>query len=364
VSVIVLGSGPQALYVLRILSREGKKVLLISLEKKIAFESKYGEKKCIPDPEVLITELERLAFEFDELHICGGKELQAIVDYGQGLFSCYEIFPKPANLLSIFSKKNETYTFFSGIGIRYPNQYEPDSLLHKNNLPGPILVKWNQDILHSVIDFKFKTKIFDDFREYLFFYNQISSETLKYLIIQDYIAGREDSNISLQLSLSSDNVSYLFTRKCRVSKNGYGSYVEEFTPNADFMSDIYSPIVSLLQHSCYEGLIEIEFKQCEVTGIYFLIEANSRPCGLLSAFGSKVKSPIRLLYGNSVQEERLNVQVRWSSILRDLQACVLLFLKNKSLYIFGKNILSIFRSNSIDIFDIRDLKPFFMQVKK
>ncbi|KKN10784.1 hypothetical protein LCGC14_1033110 [marine sediment metagenome] len=363
-SAIILGSGPQALYVLRLLARQGEKVLLVSLDEKIAFHSKYGEKLCVKDPQEFIKKLKLLNRDFNEMHICGGKELQAIVDYGKELSSLYDIYPKPFELIKLFAHKDSTYNFFKEIGIKYPRSYEPTTLYENGELPNPILVKWNQDVLHSTSDANFKTKVFNCFSDFQHFYTSVSKNTLQYLIFQDYISGAEDSNISLQLSISSEHVAYLLTRKCRISKNGFGSYVEEFEAPTAFMDSIYRPIVELLKSSNYVGLIEVEFKECDQTGTYFLIEANSRPCGLMSAIGSKYTTPSKLLYGKAEEGERLNTTIKWSSFLRDIQSCMILFTKTKSFKKYFKDNLSIFRSNSTDIFDLKDLKPFFMQVKK
>ncbi|WP_350602703.1 hypothetical protein [Pseudoalteromonas sp. SMN1298-MNA-CIBAN-0114] len=361
---IILGSGPQALYVLRLLVREGKNVMLISLDEKIAFHSKFGKKLCIKEPLELVKKLKSISCEFSEIHICGGKELQAIVDNGQELVPLYDIYPKPLDLITVFSKKDTTYNFFEEISIKYPKSYEPTSLYDSGKLPNAILVKWNQDILHITSDANFKTKIFDRFSDFEKFYRSVSKETLSYLIFQDYISGEEDSNISLQLSTSKDQVAYLLTRKCRISKNGFGSYAEEFEPGSKFTDNIFNPIIELLKKFNYVGLIEIEFKECDQTGTYFLIEANSRPCGLMSALGSKYTNPVKLLYGQAEKGERLNTIIKWSSLLRDIQSCMILFTKSKSFKKYFKDNLSIFRSNSTDIFDLKDLKPFFMQVKK
>jgi len=359
---VVLGSGPQALFVLRCLSKLGHNVKLLSFDRKVAFYSKYGVKFTATDKDEFISYLKNWQSCVDKIFICGGKELQFVLDEFHELFVDFDVYPKPLEAIKIFSDKVETYQYLSQYGIRAPKSYSVEEIMSESSLSNSVIVKWNQEVL-APLKASFKTKIFESLKEVQGFLGSLDTELLPLIVVQDYIHGEEANNISFQVAFSNQQLKgHLLSRKLRVSKNGFTSYLEEIDISEDFRINVYEPFISAMKDIKYSGLAEIEFKICDKTGDYFLIEVNPRPCGLVSAMNGKYKDFESFFTGKPLVEKDSSRKVRWTSILRDVQTCLQYFRKHHSVKELYRDLCSIFTSEAFDIFDLNDLKPFLSQI--
>ncbi|CAH9065463.1 hypothetical protein PSEHALCIP103_03384 [Pseudoalteromonas haloplanktis] len=362
---IILGSGPQALFLLRVLSKSGVNVTLLALDKKVAFNSKYGEKIFLKTEKDFLDKVLSFKDKAKKLYICGGRELQFILEQLPNIFDIYDVYPKPLKAIRIFSDKLSTYNFLNNYQIKSPRSYSLSELINMGSFENKIIAKWNTEVLDSNL-LTFKTRVFSRFIDFDKFIGAINPESAKYLVFQDFIEGGDENNISLQLGFSENELKVdLLTRKMRVSPNGFTSYIEEVSLGKDFSEQIFNPLKDAFKDLDYSGLAEVEFKYCQYEKTYYLIEVNPRPCGLVSALKGKYGSLNTFIYGGKSPVE-LNSRrlVRWSSILRDVQACIYILKEKKSLVFFIRNIMSIFTANTYDIFDVNDIKPFFSQFKR
>jgi predicted ATP-grasp superfamily ATP-dependent carboligase len=361
--VLIIGAGPQALYVLRCLSRAGHEAYVVSFDEKVASFSKYGQKYLAVGRADFINYLEEKKEIIDKAFICGGKELQFILDEFPSIFNSYDVYPKPIEAIKVFADKNRTYEFLRGFGAIAPKSYEVANLLAQDSLLNPLIVKWNQE-LPPEYKATFKTKVFQELVDLKIFLANLDYEIHQYIIIQDFISGQESNNISLQVAFDESGLQgSLLAQKLRVSKSGFTSYIEEIDMSCKFTKQALTPFVDGLIELNYSGLAEAEYKVCDITGDYFLIEVNPRPCGLVSALNGKYSNVNTFFEGKSLVENNTNHKVRWSSIGRDLQTCMMHFKQGNSFKLFFEEIYSIFTANTYDVFSLTDIKPFFSQFK-
>lgn len=360
-NILIIGAGPQALYVLRCLAEAGHTAYVVAFDNKVACYSKYGEKYVAHDSTDFINYLESKKDIIDKAYICGGKELQFILDEFPDIFKIYDVYPKPMESIKVFSDKKSTYSFLSDFGAIAPKSYNINELLGKAKLANPLIIKWNQE-LPTQYSAAFKTKVFYEINDLKTFLINLEHDLHPFVIVQDFIVGNESNNVSLQVAFDNKELKgSLLTKKIRVSKNGYTSYIEEMEVNDKFKEQALRPFIDGLVELNYSGLAEAEFKFCDTTGDYYLIEVNPRPCGLVSALKGKYKNFNSFFEGIELIEN--NKIVRWSSIGRDLQTCVMNFKKDHSLKAFLKNLYSIISANTYDVFSLKDLKPFFSQFR-
>ena len=362
-NAVILGSGPQALYVLRCLAKSGHSVQVLAFDRKVAFYSKYGEKFVANTGREFISRLKLLQGEVDKVFICGGKELQFILDEFPEVFTIHDVYPKPLEAIKIFSDKMNTYRFLGNFGSKSPCSYTADELLKSDTLKNTVIVKWNQEV-NYVFKPSFKTKIFDVLGELKLFLSSLDADVRNILVIQDFICGEDSNNISIQVAFNNDCLEgSLVAKKIRVSVNGFTSYIEEIDMNEKLERQAFIPFIAALKELNYIGLAEAEFKICELTGDYFLIEVNPRPCGLSSALSGKYIDVASFFDGGGLVSKSNCVKVQWSSILRDVQTCLYRFKSHRSIKVVFRDLLSIFNANSYDVFDRDDIKPFFSQVR-
>lgn len=360
--MLIVGAGPQALFLLRTLARAGHMVTVLAFENKVAGFSKYGVKVISKDLSQFTSHLENLAYAADKTFLCGGKELQFILDKVPNLFELTDVYPKPYGAVKIFSDKLATYKYMESFGLKSPQSYSFEQLEKLSTLPRALIAKWNQELPASLTP-EFKTKIFICLDELTAFISELEPNVRQFIVFQDFIEGDDANNISMQIALNEQALKgHLIAKKLRVSKNGYTSYIEEIETNDDLKRQILKPVFNAFLELDYSGFAEIEFKICPATGVYYLIEVNPRPCGLVSALSGKYSGIHAFLEGGGLHEIALRENVRWSNILRDIQTSLFNFKIHKSLPRALKELNSIRKANSYDIFDLTDLKPFFSQL--
>lgn len=361
-NVLVLGSGPQALFVLRSLSKAGHQVTVLSFDCKVANFSKYGTKVIANNPVQFISHIRNVENKIEKVFICGGKELQFVIDEFPGIFDDFDVYPKPLEAIKVFSDKLTTYKYLANFGINAPKCYGIENLLLLDELKNPLIVKWNQEVMGSDL-VTFKTKILETQVELRKFFSELNADVWKYLVVQDFIVGGDTNNISFQVAFK-DKVlkGSLLAAKLRVSKNGFTSYIEEIDMSECFREKVYQPFVAAMVELNYSGLAEAEFKICARTGKYYLIEVNPRPCGLVSALGGKYLNINHFFEGKDLITRGGRKKVKWSSILRDIQSSMVYYKTHRSVKRFIKDIASISLANTYDIFDPSDIKPFISQV--
>ena len=361
-NILIIGSGPQALFVLRTLANAEHNVTVLSFERKVASYSRHGVKIITNDLTEFAKNLKLLMEVSDKIFVCGGKELQYLLDEYPIFFESPKVYPKPYGAVKIFSDKLATYKYMEGFGLQSPRSYSIEQLKSVDFTSKRLIVKWNQEAPALKVP-EFKTEVFSCFDDIISFIAGLDVETRSYLVIQDYIVGNNSNNISLQLAFGKQALKGSFiAKKSRVSKNGYSSYVEEIEMSSALHDQVLVPITKAFLALNYDGLAEVEFKVCSATGGYYLIEVNPRPCGLVSALSGKYSGVSTFLEGGDLNEIDTRDKVRWTSIMRDVQTCLFDFKISKSFSCLIKDLRSIWKANSYDIFDATDLKPFFSQL--
>ena len=360
--VLIIGAGPQALYILRCLARVGHTVYVVSFDKKVAFFSKYGQKYVANGPPDFIDYIESKKSIVNKVFVCGGKELQFILDEFPEIFDSYDVYPKPIEAIKVFADKNRTYEFLKGFGAIAPKSYKVTDLLNQSLLLNPLIIKWNQE-LPPRYKATFKTKVFHELIDFKMFLADLDEDIHQYLIIQDFISGRESNNVSLQVAFDDNELQgSLLTQKLRVSPSGFTSYIEEIDMSSKFKEQGLTPFINGLLELNYSGLAEAEYKICDITGDYYLIEVNPRPCGLVSALNGKYLNVNAFFEGKPLFEKEGNESVKWSSIMRDIQSSIRYYKQHRSVRMFVKDLVSISQSKTYDIFDVSDITPFFLQI--
>lgn len=356
-NVLIIGTAPQGLFLNRLFSREGIETFVITTNKKIGFYSRYGTKIYAPTEKQFRDAVNVIYQKLGKIdcYLTSGPELYYCTTQFPELFEMFNVSPRPLQDVRLLANKIKTYDFAKSLGISTLFTIRGDLISSMKDIAFPCIVKWNSEINLFKENPKFKTYIAHDQSELGSFLASFSRENLKSIIIQQYIDSPQLHNISyFAYYHEGDHKFGILGQQIRQYPQGVTSFLREYL-NREAESAIYQSKL-LLSRTSYTGYCEIEFKIDSSFSNLYILEVNPRPCGWTSAIGGKFQNVLSGMCGEKAVLK--NDVVTWVNVQRDLVAIFLEFYKTKKVRKLYKNLTSIMNSNTQDVFDLRDIRPF------
>ncbi len=353
--IVLVGLGPQGLFLLREFSRNGYDIIAIGRKDEIAAHSKFGEKIIISKEEDIVkrlTELARANTDKLKCHLTSGYYLSYLIRNFPDLWEMFDVMPSPYDSAKLLTNKLETYRLATEVGIKVLDS----PLLSRINVDDvlyPVIAKWNEDI-HLFSKPDFKTAVLADRNQLQRFEEKYSEEEKNHITIQRYLGSDFDENISYGGYFADGNcLAGILVQQKNQYPMGFSSYVVEYT--GEQSESLKEKARALFSRTGFSGFGEAEFKYDRSSGTFFLLEVNPRTWGWIKILKQKSPDIIKVVMGEKATEGHDGC--KWVNILRNFKAMVL----NPS----SRNFRLLFESMSgsiLDIWDIRDLKPFFYQI--
>jgi len=359
--VIIVGAGPQALFLLREFTRSGLSILLLGRKNEIAMHSKYGEKIRIEQEEDLIKILKQLARENEKwtCFVASGFYLAYLLNHYPEFYQDYQVFPNDLDAVTKLISKSKTYQLAEVHGLNHPKSYllkQVEEMPDWTIIHFPQIVKWDRDI-HLFTKPRFKTAILNTMDELSQLIQTCSSKEKEVLIIQDYLGANLKNNFSFGAYVHKGEIEVgICVNEVRHYRSGVSSLVEEYT--GEYAREIELKASLLLAQTNFTGFLDVEFKIYQ--GHIYLLEVNPRPFGFIRILKLKYLDLIPFVLGTKSSPAKNPKQVKWINILRDL----VLVLKNPKYLFHMLSVLLDFGRRTFDIWDSRDPKPFFYQLKR
>ena len=353
--IVLIGLGPQGLFLLREYSRSDCEVIAVGRKDEIAAHSRYGEKIIISSEEELIEKLTELAETTPgklECHITSGYYLSYLIGGFPDLWTIYDVKPSPYDSVRLFTNKLATYNIAEKSGIKVLNSLLLSDIDIKT-IVYPVIAKWNQDI-HLFSKPDFKTMVLEDRPQMQCFLGIFSEEEKKHIAIQRYLGSDFDDNISYG-GYYTDGICIagILVQQKNQHPMGFSSYVVEY--NGEQSEILVAKAQAMFRKMRFSGFGEAEFKYDKKSDTFYLLEVNPRTWGWIKILKQKYPDFIQLLENRGDYIEKHNC--KWVNILRNAKALVSKPSARNIRMLFESLVGSIF-----DIWDTRDLKPFFYQI--
>ena len=359
--ILIVGAGPQALFLVREYSRLAYKVTLVGRENEIAMHSRYGKKIRIKNEQDLIAKLSHFAGHNQGMDclVASGFYLAYLMDHYPEFFSQFNAIPKDTAALSIFLNKVNTYQLAEKVNCKCPKSIILSDLNDEADcsfIHFPQIVKWNQDIfLYEKPGFK--TCLIQNLKELKNLCKALNTKEKEALVMQTYLGESLEKNFSYGAYFKNGKlVAGICVNEVRHFRSGVSSLVEEYT--GEFADTITGKSIDLIGQTQFTGFLDVEFKI--YNGEAYLLEVNPRPFGFIKILKLKYPDLIQFIIGEKESHSTNPKPVKWMNVLRD---CVLIA-KNPSKLFHMLSILFDFNNRTLDVWDISDLKPFFYQVKR
>jgi predicted ATP-grasp superfamily ATP-dependent carboligase len=359
--IVIVGAGPQALFLVREYSRIGYSVTLVGRQKEIAMHSRYAVKLLVDTEEDLIHALTGLASQAQVLDciVASGFYLSFLMNNFPDFFKLFNVFPKDVEALSVFLNKLNTYQLAGEINCKYPksillNQLNQDTDYKSFNFPQ--IVKWNQDI-YLYQKPSFKTCLVKDAKELKNLVQTLIGREKESLVMQEYLGEDLRNNFSFGAYFDHGKlVAGICVNEVRHYRSGVSSVVEEY--RGEFAELIEEKSIQLIGKTSFTGFLDVEFKI--YNGEPYLLEVNPRPFGFIKIMKLKYPDLIPYILGECSSNYKNPKQVQWMNVLRDM----VLVARNPKKILHMFSVLFNFNNRTFDVWDIRDLRPFFQQVKR
>lgn len=359
--IVIVGAGPQALFLVREYSRVGYSVSLVGRQNEIAMHSRYGKKLIVETEEDLIHSLTNLASQTQVLDciVASGFYLSFLMKHFPDFFTIFNVYPKDVEALSVFLNKLNTYQLAEEINCKYPKSILLSQLNQNTDYESfkfPQIVKWNQDI-YLYEKPSFKTCLVKDTTELKNLEQTLISREKELLVMQEYLGEDLQNNFSFGAYFDrGELLAGICVNEVRHYRSGVSSVVEEY--RGEFSEIIEEISIQLIGKTSFTGFLDVEFKI--FNGAPYLLEVNPRPFGFIKIMKLKYPDLIPYILGECASNTKNPKKVLWMNILRDMVLAV----KNPIKILHMLSVLLNFNSRTFDVWDIDDLKPFFYQIKK
>ena len=359
--IVIVGAGPQALFLVREYSRIGYSVTLVGRENEIAMHSRYGKKMIVETEEDLIHKLSNLASENQSIDciVASGFYLSFLMNHFPDFFTLFNVVPKDIEALSVFLNKMNTYQLAEEVSCKYPESIllcQLNQNTEYDKIKFPQIVKWNQDI-HLYENPSFKTCLLRDVKDVKNLVQTLIGKEKESLVMQEYLGEDLQNNFSFGAYFDKGNlVAGICVNEVRHYRSGVSSVVEEY--RGEYSEIIEEKSIQLIGKTSFTGFLDVEFKI--FNGEAYLLEVNPRPFGFIKIMKLKYPDLIPYILGHSASNKKNPKQVQWMNVLRDM---VLLVKKPKN-FLHMLSVLLNFNSRTFDVLDLADIKPFFYQIKR
>lgn len=358
-NILIIGAGPQALFLVRELCRLNHDVTLIGRNSEIAMHSKYAKKVFVETEENLISELKQLASEMpkQKCFVASGFYLAFLMNHFPAFTKLFNVFPRDVQSVRKLMIKTETYQLAHSVDILYPKSVLlSDKNIQFEELNYPQIVKWNRDICLFEKP-RFKTTCVQNTMELRDLINKLSEKEKEALVSQDYLGSDLRNNFSYGAYVFDGEVKMdICVNEVRHFRSGVSSVVEEYT--GSFATEIRNAAFALIYQTQFTGFLDVEFK---IKGDkLYLLEVNPRPFGFIKIMKKKYPDLIPVVMGEKAESFKNKKPVKWINFLRDM----VLILKNPASVFHMLQLVFDFENRTFDVWDINDPVPFFYQMKR
>lgn len=358
-NILIIGAGPQALFLVRELCRLNHHVTLIGRNSEIAMHSKYAKKVFVETEENLISELKQLALEKpkQKCFVASGFYLAFLINHFSDFTKLFNVFPSNAQSVGKLMSKMETYQLAHSVDVLYPKSVLlSDINIQLEELNYPQIIKWNRDI-YLFEKPRFKTTCVKNANELRDLISKLSEKEKEALVSQDYLGSDLRNNFSYGAYVIDGEVKLdICVNEVRHFRSGVSSVVEEYT--GSFASEIKNAAFALIYQTQFTGFLDVEFKIKD--GKLYLLEVNPRPFGFIKIMKKKYPDLMLVVMGEKAESFKNKKPVKWINFLRDM---VLIFKKPASVFHMLKLVFD-FENRTFDVWDINDPIPFFYQMKR
>lgn len=359
--ILIVGAGPQALFLVREYSRLAYNVTLVGRENEIAMHSRYGKKVTVENEKDLVEKLSHLAENNQGMDclVASGFYLAFLMDHYPDFFNHFNVLPKDTEALSVFLNKLNTYQLAEKVNCKCPKSIILSDLNNETDyslIEFPQIVKWNRDIFLYEKP-SFKTCLVHSVKDLKNLHQTLIKSEKEALVMQAYLGEDLENNFSYGAYFQNGKlVAGICVNEVRHFRSGVSSVVEEYVGEyADLIAD---KSIQLIGETQFSGFLDVEFKIYK--GEAYLLEVNPRPFGFIKIMKLKYPDLIPFILGEKESHRKNPKRVKWINVLRD---CVLIA-KNPKKLLHMLSILFDFSNRTLDVWDISDLKPFFYQVKR
>lgn len=270
-AIIILGMGPQALFLARTYTKHYETVYLVGSKNWIGYLSRFG-KKIISDESGRIKIVDKLiskhGFE-TPIIISGGSDLRYYLE--ESFMHSYNVYPKPLKHLNVLNDKSTLYNYVETKNYKINLLESWPFVVKTRDYDFPLILKWSRDHKEK----PFKALIIqgkEELNELFNKYGQFSD----YLILQKLVEKKKSLSFAC-FSLDGIIKKKVFVEQVRQYPPGLSNVVKPY--NGEHIQSIAQFSIELIKNLNYTGYIEFEFiEDLEAKKIY-LLECNPRPWG-------------------------------------------------------------------------------------
>lgn len=356
--VLVVGSGPQALFILRLYNKITENIELLFLDKKVAAYSNIPNSitQVSTRSELVSVILEKLKTK-DIICFTSGFEIQMVLEIYPEIFNEDNVQPKNLVALKIFSCKDSTYQEGNKLKISIlPGIRLTKFLVDGADFNGPYFLKWNEENTDRKYS-DFKTKIFSNADELIEYVQIFDGEARHKLIVQKYVSLSNGCNVSYLGYYKNGKHSFgMLGQQLLQYPVGITAHLVEY--NKSCSHRLIGSAISLVESVSLEGFCEVEFIVDPLSRKFYLLEVNPRPCGWSSALFGKFSNLSNMVADEQKDHVIKSEKVEWVNILRYLNAS----LKN-GFFDFIRSLCRVVFIKCYDVFSFSDIKPFLSQFR-
>jgi len=269
-AAVILGMGPQALFLLRCLRNQYRNVYLVGEKNWIGYLSRFGE-KIVVNKSGIKGVLESILKKHGKqipIFISGGSTLRYYVQ--NSYLHELNIYPRPLSAINILNDKKRLYEYILS------NNYDINLITtmpfnEKNDYHYPLILKWSTEPDVK----KFKTLTLYNSEDYYKAYNMYGIYKNQ-LILQYYIENKL-SIAYAAFALNGNASKEVVVNQERQYPTGLTNYISKY--DDDQKDEIIKLCRSLIYDFKYTGFIEFEFLMDMANRTLYFIECNPRPWG-------------------------------------------------------------------------------------
>lgn len=356
--VVVLGLGPSGLFLTRQLSNVTDHIYAVGRLDDVGMYSKYiaksnrfyadtAEGLCGVFSKIQKTELEKPI-----LYICSDQYLTLLIESRIDWSEYITLAGSPLDTFAIINDKEKITAYCVENEIQIPKSQPFEVFKHSQSQQFPIIVKWNEKMLNTKKNPVGKAKVCSNANEFSALCQAITeSATPEDLLhVQTYIPG--DNRYQFSCGGYYENgisLADMVVNQIKQYPQGISAMVLSVGGEVAERARVISR--KFAQSLNFTGFLEMEFKMDCDTGNLYLLDANPRPWGWVSALGGAYSDFYKVLVGKAPQSPERKVV--WRSPLR-----VILSRKNRNCVPCEKKTADY--QTAWDIWDRNDLVPNFM----
>lgn len=355
--IVIVGAGPQALFLVREFSRQNYHVILVGRKNEIAMYSKFAQKIPVRSEEHLVLELNLLASINSKLkaYVASGFYLAFLMNHFPKFFQIFNTSPGHKSSIYQLMNKAKTYELAENAGVLFPKSVLLAEI-NSDQLNYPQIVKWNSDI-YLFTKPEFKTCLIKNNKELDALLKRLTDEEKKALIAQDFLGADLKNNLSYGAYVENGEIKLgICVNEVRHYRSGVSSVVEEYSGH--FATEIQNQAALILNQTQFTGFLDVEFKIFERK--LYLLEVNPRPFGFIKIMKKKYPDLIPYIMGKKTVVIKNPEKVKWINVLRDM----VVIIKNPREVLHLLKVLFDFKKRTFDVWDISDPLPFFYQLKR